>query len=262
MSKNTSQLQEKYGGIFQSSRLTRFKDDMYGSEGLSADIISTLLKLDKSDTKFEESIAGYNEKGFTGYTINGLGSKLVLQTNLYNVFTRNSTDMDFYTEFRLSHPDIRCCMLYNKASRMNIRNFKEYFTKLVLLDYITFNSERTLRDIPVVVTERGTIWLTYIGGYEGGLLSNRQKYDVSVPLGRNLSISKPRLFGRDYKSQAELVNDQVYNRYKFCFSEDDLEYLLSSYKSNLYPDYLVQRSLKTLRVGLEKSKGTAWEPYR
>lgn len=258
----SSKLQEKYGGIFRSSRLSRFKEDIYGFEGLSADIISVLLKLDKSDTKYEECIAGYNEDNYTGHTTNGIGSKLLLHTNLYNILTCNDTDMDFYTDFRLARPDRRCCMLYEKASKLNIRGFKEYFTKLVLLDYITCNSERTLRDIPIVVTEKGTIWLTYIGDYDGGLLSNRQKYNVSAPLSENLKSARPKLFGWDFLSQAELVNDQVFNRYKFCFSEKDLEFLLSSYTSNLYPDYLVERSLKALEIGLKRSRGTAWESYR
>lgn len=261
METERTKLQKKYGGIFRNSRLTRFDEDKYGYEGLASDIISILLKFDKGDIKFEECTAGFNDKGFSGSSIVGVGSKLVLCTNLYNILTYNGTDMTFYTDFRLARPDRRCCLLYEKASRLNIRDFKEYFTKIVLLDYITFNSERTLKDIPVVVTEKGTIWLSYIGKYSGGLLSNRQKYSVSAPIKKNLSISRPMLFGWDFAEQAYSVNDQVFNRYKFYFAERDIEFLLNSYSSNVYPDYLVQRALKSLEIGLKRSKGIAWEPY-
>lgn len=261
METERTKLQEKYGGIFRNSRLKRFKEDIYGYEGLASDIISTLLKFDRGDTRFEECIAGFNQEGFSGCEVNGVGSKLVLCTDLYSIITRNSTDMEFYSNFRVAHPDRRCCLLYEKASRLNIRDFKEYFTKIVLLDYITFNSERTLKDIPIVVSEKGTIYLSYIGGYSGGLLSNRQKYNVSAPVKRNLSISRPNLFGWDFAEQAYSVNDQVFSRYKFYFAEDDIEFLLNSYSSDVYPDYLVQRALQVLSVGLKRAKGIAWEPY-
>lgn len=229
------------------------KADTHGYESISEALVSELLEYIDGVDFVDYCLCTINEdsNSYTGcysYDICRSGNYTLI--SIYRLLQMYISDLDEVI-YGLDGYE-----LYNficsEVSGITGLDMESYISKIILIDYLTFNSDRHLNNIFVLFSNlRGSYRYAPILDNGAALFSNVEVF----PLGRNYNSMKSMVsckpFFSDFDKQIELVDDVLRIRY------DDFKSAINGEYVGFNHEYY-KRALNVLDTRLRETYGEIW----